>query len=475
MKKITTQKKAIKAPVKKRGSTRDRRQSDIPVFKIDNINPRLEHAKIDRFKLGIKKGFLLRFTSQNAFGIFLARLGESQVFFNDQGKHRFKTRAQRLNVEKRWLFNAELNIFKNSDPLAGPLEYIVSLNLDLNLTRFLNHLITNVGFKNAVWFINRVNSLSCYDLLEASLDTDRLSHGLDNQTNLINEEHYRALRPTADFHEIYVQAVFNLIEEELSVAMSCASRTLRANSVTRILTNWYFSHLEVYWEYKTENAIAFVKSFHQKYMPKLNSSEIAYYRLGEDEPNQPIPTRLGSYGLERNAPVSTLRIGKDLDIVVYGKKIDRVRFEVRLKRNVREILRLSSSSLPNAAQNTSVIVDHAIAYAHKKISKLFSHFPATMNLVKHEFMVLANFAGAVDLFANESGLSKRSVELFSQLAVNRAITVDLGSPEHNFCEKLLGRRIVTKAKVARNIDGSRRYTLSASYAGVLYKLQGIKY
>lgn len=222
-----------------------------------------------------------------------ARRGHAKEFVIADGWH-FKGKATlRLNASHRGLF---------------------LIDVSLNPTRWVNYLSPGTDLEQL-----RVADAS--DLLR--LPHERRTHGsLDGNDNLLGgADRLSKLRAFPALAGVYLDAIQRLFTERLvpDQFSTIAGVTI---SRPRLVSA---GHAEIYQEFYAPHAISAVET--------LRDMCIA---LAADVEWRTYVGRQVDGALARNCPSITLHITKDIDIAIYAKTMQRVRFEVRYRSDVSE-------------------------------------------------------------------------------------------------------------------------------------------
>lgn len=328
----------------------------MPTFHGADRLPSILFSNLDKLRLKIDTAYTLRFQSIEHYNLFKAQLGRSLLFRQGHRNHSstFEVRTNH-NLGRRWLFGGSLQ-FKPTNTHADN-SFTGKLDLELNPSRLINHIYAEIG--NSINAENQTQAFMDYlregnpnSTLEYSTRSPIL--GLDRNDNLIPATAYRHMRPTLDIFDIYLDKVLQLIRQQIEQTIAAAVGASNC-ALEEPLENWSFPCAEIYWEYSVSNAISFVNGLRSLIIPMFSNSEIAYYLLTED-------LRAGQSGIawhvDSNSPSLKVRLTQDIDLTIYAKTHDRVRFEIGYNKNVRTLIgRISASSFPTSARGSRELLD----------------------------------------------------------------------------------------------------------------------
>jgi hypothetical protein len=440
--------------------------------------PNIAEANFDQIRICIKRAFVTPALSMNAYNSFKDNLGrcDETIFTQDHGE-----RSHKFNVRKSiWFCGGTITFRKdridrqengNRDDRTFP--YVGDLDLYLNPTRFINRAVHAVeaptrnpnprGTPSGM-----MQELDVATVIRTPEPSNGLLRGLDGKDNIIPSTHYRHTRPALDIFDRYFESVLERIGENIEQALQQAmGREYRRNALLAPMEEWSVHHAEIYWEYAVSNATAFVHGLRGYLLPLFHDGETILYRASDLIGNDGFP-RLSVY---YNCPSLRVNLGcEDVDLVVYAKEYDRVRFEIRYGSKVRaKTTRTPQSRFDGQAlSGVPQLLNLAILNARKRLRKVMDRLPeldySERCTFHHLIDFLYNLAEACHETSDVRGSTKR---ILSQLVSNGGISVQVSSVEHDFCEALRTRRMLKQVRAMRNERGVRRYSLPPSYFNVI--------
>jgi len=288
------------------------------------------------------------------------------------------TRVQRINGSK-WLIQSDKVYFTNFKNAGGIVYKKFNLKTTLNFSRIYNNnsflsLITNQSPK-------RLESVLTAQDLDAGRmfrrNENRLKQvrniTLDQNDNFIRETHYLRAKPLRNRVEFILNKSRELIEAKFAMQASLRTiaykrqQTLLKHHITLLDDGWLETNsdvpenfspmvicnwdeasvydLEVYFEFKIENAIKYVKDlndyFFKKYCDKVKSKTVLKSQKGLYEGYKwQSDTVLNSF-----ITYPTYDITKNVKLVIYAKSWERVRFEFRYNNKSFSVARRQRKSI----------------------------------------------------------------------------------------------------------------------------------
>lgn len=261
-----------------------------------------------------------------------------QQFGNQRGR-----RAARVR-ENRWTLTGDAALHHNSRGAR------IVLRLKLNPTRTAQHALAAVGYDgindlNALEFFRRSSRVRA-ETEEATLT--RTDNALLGTARLGGLEASARFSRNRDFLNTYETKFVELMHEtfmpsELGFPAGERSGQGRLYSgIIGVSFNWAgltVRQAEVYWERHHPNALAIARRLSERL---VNSAPRATLRRFQG----PLPGQADRVG---DSVSVTIPQREDLDLVMYAKTTDRVRFEMRYQKKLRRILRervITSSEHP---------------------------------------------------------------------------------------------------------------------------------
>lgn len=163
----------------------------------------------------------------------------------------------------------------------------------------------------------------------------------------------------------------------------------------------------MYWEYSVSHAVSFVNGLRTFLTPQFSEAEATEYRLPDQQVQQEddrAPVR--RWAVNGNAPSLTLNLGsKDVELVIYAKDVERVRFEVRYNRNVKELLgRDRNVPLPGTVQEgIFTLLEPIIVNAQRRLARVFTAMPDLDFSERCDFQVFVEFLSDLAIACRDAG------------------------------------------------------------------------
>ncbi len=442
----------------------------MPVFHRPESQPDIAYANLDQIRIKINRAYDFRFSSLSDYNNFKRDLGRTPLFSVGHAAQSstFTVRGGG-NLGERWLFGGTLTFKReNSRP---DFSFTGQLNLELNPTRYINHAIHEAGGPGGIE--DPENFIAVYmaqsrphESLERCLHLPDNAWGLDRNDNLIPHRLYRHMRPALDIFDIYFSKVLQLVREQVETTLAETVEPARYQ-FQETLQQWSFPRLETYWEFSVSNAVAFLNGLHGHIVPMVRNVSIAHYVLNRgstyDGPDMEAQ-------VVRNAPGIKLDLGVDgIELLIYAKTLDRVRFEVRYKKNVRKLIcgRVSAGSLPPLETGVRALVQLSIEDAHSRMRRLFQRMPDLDFSERCDFQIFVEFLADLAEACRAAGKAQDMQRIISLLASNGSIEVPVDSTDHRICQHLAQQDILREPGGIRNARGSRQFCLNPRYSNSL--------
>ncbi len=430
--------------------------------------PNINLANIDKIRIRIANAYSIQFENVSDYNAFKNELGRSDLLTQGMGSRSstFSIVKNHRRLGPRWLYGGEIQFKTN----GSNTHYRTVVNLELNPSRFINHFVHSTGIlQNTEQAYGRLRSYLTesrpYESLESCLDLPLTALALDGNDNLIPSQAYRHMRPATRIFREYLNKVLEHIREEISAAL-----------VTRVSPNRYtleepmegciLTYAEIYHEYSVSNSIAFINGLRDHIMPLFQNAEATEYMPPVTNTTENEAASF-SWSTEGNAPSLRLNRGSsDINLVVYAKTPQRVRFEVRYSSNVRAILgsrRIRASDLPAGVAGIVQLLQIAISHTNTYLTNVIENLPDLDFSERCNFQEFVEFLSALAAACNSNGIPLQLHHIMSLLASNGGIEVRLNSPEHNACKALEQRNILFAPSAVRNRPHYKQYTLRPRY------------
>lgn len=451
----------------------------MPVFRGGQFPPDPAYANLDKITLLIQNAYHIQFENMDAYNCFKAALGRTDVFSQRSGTQSgtFKVK-QAGGLGERWLFHGSTLKFKTT---SNGLHVTGKLTLMLNPSRYLNHRIHEVGVISAAENPEQFLSV-CLPALAAQSAIERFAHfpdtalSLDGRDNMIPARLYRAARPVQTIFDLYLEQVLAFIEETIDGALVQSQRP-GSFAFAAPMQDWSAPNAEVYWEYSVSHAVSFVNGLRTFLMPQFSEAEAAEYRLpGERVEQDDDRALVRHWAVNGNAPSLRLNLGsKDVELVIYAKDVGRVRFEIRYKSNIKELLgRNRNRRLPATVQDgIYAMLEPVIANAQGRLARVFRAMPDLDFSERCDFQVFVEFLSDLAIACRDAGRRGGLQSVIGLLASNGSIEVLQDTPEEAICNRLVENDILRLQRVTRNPrNRRRRYYLNPRYTNSLAVMLG---
>lgn len=451
----------------------------MPVFRGGRFPPDRAYANLDKITLLIKQAYHIQFENMDAYNRFKAALGQTEVFSRRRGTRSgtFKIKQAR-GLGERWLFHGsqlKFHTAPNGSHVTG------KLTLMLNPSRYLNHRIHEVGealaAENPEQFLSaHLPGLAAQSAVERCLHLPDTAFSLDGRDNMIPARLYRAARPVQTIFDLYLGQVLAFIEETIDGALAQSQRP-GSFAFAAPMQDWSVPNAEVYWEYSVSHAVSFVNGLRTFLVPQFSEAEVAEYLLpGERMEQEDDRALVRRWAVNGNAPCLKLNLGsKDVELVIYAKDVERVRFEVRYKKNVKDLLgRARNAHLPaTVREGIHAMLEPITANAQSRLARVFRAMPDLDFSERCDFQVFVEFLSDLATACRDAGRRDGLQSVIGLLASNGSIEVVQDTPEEAICNRLVENDILRLQRATRNPrNRRRRYCLNPRYANSLAVMLG---
>lgn len=444
------------------------------------IPPNIGYVNLDKIRLDIATAYTIEFNNDAEYREFLRRLSTNRLLFSKAYKNSFEFNDSRL------LFSGTLTVFKPPWQARGMSSFCAGIKLELylNLTRAANHAACYSG--HDVPFMHYVRNTPPEGVLlkaraaSASLtglggsNAHRIPEplvGLDDEDNIMEIETLFNLRPVRHALPLYLEAVLENIRDGVETAVTGVNSDL---SVSEEMSGYVIKDMECYWEYISPDALSVVKAMGElAYL--FNDAKIATYISGSKKGKR--IRRPVTPGHTRNCPSLTFGLReREIDLVIYAKLLDRVRFEVRYKGNLNQILRIEKDN--NLRAGVAELLDESIRRSHDILSRFFERLPPDCIPKK---MYVPRFVSLLSGIAKAAAPQTRSranvqigtfEKIFPILATMGSVQVKTGTMEHRACLALQKQEILYRVETVRQENNYPRFALHAEYRKVLKDMLG---
>ncbi len=355
------------------------------------ITPSLDEAQFDRIDLQFNSGRIAFSSpsSRRGFLELLAGTGPFQIPRYNAQRISVKTNSDAVASFKLSTSGAvDLSVERHTARQTVSIERArTSVDLVVSLTRLLAHAPNDTVYEEAT---------AVSTLLRHPEITERLSAlSLDGSDNFLPLEQWRTLRP---FFPASVNALSNLLngfselletvssEDGLPPSILAEPFDQRIRSAAELgdfdalvdlpWSNWIMRRCEVFWEYRVPDAISFVHHLRPALFAVSKDTLATDYDLPPARPYRE-PGR-GRWRQLRNAiSVIATTNNRYVEIAVYAKEYDRLRFEVRYLRNVRQIFgsRATQNRFATSFDGLVTMLDFLRNDARERLERLLSALP----------------------------------------------------------------------------------------------------
>jgi hypothetical protein len=424
-----------------------------------DVSPHPYHARLDKLRI-VFPNHTVGYSSDDALRSFLRNLA-SPVGDGGGGPMLFSIDNYDLEIRSGWLFGGKIKI--DASRGIGHRCSRVSMDLMLNPSRFYAHMAPD---QLATWGTPE-------ELLRLSDDRRAAAAAftLNGEDNVLPHGMLPPTRPFLGHAMRYIGLVASLLRDRLHHGGDVEGCHFDLN-----WTGWKVYHAEVYWEYRSPDALALTHRLAKRLHAAVEEAETTTYSVPRPTPpRQPGQPRWRTL---RNAAVTTTQLGSEgITLTAYAKEFDRLRLEVRYKKNLRQALgrkgvagprpetRPGQARRPDQATTTSLLALRSLLRvatedAAERLGRVFAALTDMSAEVPSSFDGLASLFAHV--FAAVSGDEARAKRLLSLLVHNFGISeVGLGDLA-GAVRTLVGRGVLVETRVEQR-RRAKRYRLAAAY------------
>lgn len=339
----------------------------------------------------------------------------------------------------------------------------LSMDLELNPSRFYAHMTPD---RLATWGAPE-------ELLRLS-DERRAAAAaftLNGDDNVLPHGMLPLTRPFLGHAMRYIGLVAALIRDRLHRGSDAERCRFDLN-----WTGWKVYYTEVYWEYRAPDALVLTHRLAKRLHAAVEEAETKTCEV--PRPTPPRQPRQARWRTLRNAVVTTAQLGSaGLELTAYAKEFDRLRLEVRYKRNLRQALGRKGVAgprpetgpgqvrRPDQATTASLLALRSLLRvatedAAERLGRVF----AALNDMEAEGP--PSLDGLASLFAHVfaavSGDEGRAKRLLSLLVYNLGIS-EVGLGDLTGAVRILVARGVLRETRVELRRTAKRYRLTAGY------------
>lgn len=432
--------------------------------------PSAEEARFDRIEIGVSAEIIGSRQAISEYINFLNDESDAFVrgdvrdkFLNQFGNQGYKRQTQVR--EGRWTIGGDAAVTLTARGAR------LDLRLKLNTTRTAQHALSVAGYEDLAALpvfeffrlrpevVRQTRSQTLTRSDNALLGTNRLGG---------NEAAFRFER-NQQFLRTYEAKLIELIQEtfmpsELGFPLGERSGhgTLPSGSigVSFAWAQLRVTQAEIYWERAHSSAFSFARQLAGRLMDAAPSAKLRRYF-----PNE--PERVERQG---DSLLVTVPQRKNLDLVVYAKTLDRVRFEMRYQQNLSNILRrrpTTSSESPLMPWLERLAEHASLAVPWDGVREMMPTSPSTDPLE-----LFSTFADNVRLACEQVGRISEFARIMSYLLEGRGIS-EGGEfdPDGRLIRALAAHQVLIQVPLRRRSRGiPRRWTIDPLYSPMLDSL-----
>jgi hypothetical protein len=237
-------------------------------------------------------------------------------------------------------------------------------------------------------------------------------------------------------------------------------------------TDWLMHRCEVFWQYRTPDAISLVHHLRPALFAVSMDTIAADYDIPPSRPYRE-PAR-GRWRQIRNAiSVVATTSNRSIEIAVYAKEYDRLRFEVRYLKNVRQIFgnRATSNQFSTNFDGLVEMLDFLRRDARNRLERLIGALPNGSLEVDNPIHLYSEVIAAIARAGEGSPFAVERV--LRLLMTNAAISPTGNEAEDRIINGLIRDGLLEEAR-PNTRSPEPRYTLADRYASaVLGALEGV--
>lgn len=451
---------------------RTRQRPVINAFNPD-VSPHPYHARLDKLRI-VFPNHSVSYHSADALRSCLRRLAAAGGM--DDGRlPLFSIDNHELTIRSDWLFGGKIKVAPPSG--SGPGRSRVVIDLMLNPSRFYAHMTPE---RFAMW--GAPEDLLC---LSEERRAAASIFSLSGDDNVLPHEMLPLTRPFLSHAMRYIGLVASMIRDRLAPEGRDEECRFDLN-----WTGWKVYHAEVYWEYRSQDALVLTHRLFKRLHAVVEDAETVAHGIPHPvPPRQPEQPRWRTL---RNAITTTVNLGSQgIALAAYAKEFDRLRLEIRYKQNLRQALGRKGVAgsrpeaqpgvvrRPDQATTASLLalrslLRTAIEDAAERLGRAFEALGDVKAEAPLSLDGLTSLFGHV--FAAVGGDERQAKRLLSLLVHNLGIS-DAGLDDlAGAVRSLVARGVLIETRVERR-RVARRYRLSAEYrrtaAALLEGLPGL--
>lgn len=447
------------------------RDPDIESFSSKN-KLSLESGYFDHIRVTISAS-TLRF--ENA-----AQYEQFRVAWAEQNITNRNTRWNRPMILDHWLFLGEIHFNRNYESgMQRPNEWNdveVEYALDLNPTRFINHLFQKVEEDKERFSVDYFRTLELRSLLSKE-DENECYRGLDRNDNIVPLDIFKLVRPFEEFMSFYIESVLSFLNASIVEAMeNCLGRPpMELDMTVSERFNWTINNSEVYWELCVQDELSFVNGLWNGFQAVLNETEKRSYYVQREIDAPSGMARSGRMQIENGVAIYANNFGaEDLRVIVYAKTHNRVRFEVRYNRSLQRLLNGDQyNACGNGLDGMLSVLALFKKNSRRRLKKLIQAMPDLALSERSDFHVLADFLDIVSKAHNDFPHTNMRTTLSLFINSGRVIA-DRGSRTDELMQRLARDHIVKNISAELRNDGERKiYHLTPRYFGLLRSMTSV--
>lgn len=444
-----------------------------------NIN----RACFDKLSITIKGAHVV-FNSHEEYNGFINTLGNSEFLTRGFGSRRHIFDFDDSSL----LFTGSLKL---QNVPRSPLHKNIQLRLKLNPSRFIADHATRDVEGYAEFDTNNVSSMSLEQIMRRQ-NRAVVRQTLDHSDNYLDAFLFRQKHQFEEITWLYLEKVILFISQQLMIAANNMISLDQFNieeltelpedeilhGAAHFYPRWsevVISYGEVYYEFSDENAVATIRSLREALLPSFNTVSYTEYPLFDNASieehrrfNCPC-IKIVHRGDRQNAENST----NDVEICIYAKTINRLRFEVRYKHNLRtllnDLIRNDTETELRGVETIRVILRCAKQDAHTRSSRVLEQI-SDLDLPKAgQLQKTIEFLEKFSRLLNSKDALHRMPEILSVLMTSGGYTLRANSEDRLLFDALERHGLIERSKgYSRMSNGLKRYVLHPEYLQFMY-------
>ncbi len=303
----------------------------LPTFSVENIT--VHHARVDRFEVKFDQ-LKIHYRREPQFDSITSAMRDS-LLFQVEGQ-----KQDSFSIRKDFIVSCEPFKFGWQSGREGNYHRPFSIKFNGNLNRFIAHqpIFSNESCtrRNPNW--SQTTAAEEAFIGSPEVESRLSSAALDTNDNYLVRGYWDEGQDFTYWLERYFSQLQSLMLANMGIDTGLASNA-SADDIPDLLaqegkvavldfSNWFVPYLEICWDFKSSNAIGFIKRIEPAF--RRASREFIRNEYAVADEDDALPENQDPVSIERinNTYALTAKISKHLSIRLYAKTRQRIRMEV---------------------------------------------------------------------------------------------------------------------------------------------------